>query len=68
MRYRTSKNANYELYYGRQLDVEEIVRDIDKVTSKEITAIANDVLKTELLSMVVVGPKKELKKSYSLAC
>lgn len=68
MRYRTSRNAYSELYYGRQLEVEEITRDIEKVTSEEITAIANEFLQTEMLSMVVVGPKKELKKSYALAC
>jgi len=68
MRYRTSRNAYSELYYGRQLEVEEITRDIDAVTSKEITAIANEVLHGDMLSMVVVGPKKELKKDYALAC
>jgi predicted Zn-dependent peptidase len=68
MRYRTSRNAYSELYYGRQLQVEEITRDIEAVTSEEITAIANDFLRTDMLSMVVVGPKKELKKNYALAC
>jgi predicted Zn-dependent peptidase len=68
MRYRTSRNAYSELYYGRQLEVEEITRDIESVTSEEITAIANDFLQTEMLSMVVLGPKKELKKKYALAC
>lgn len=68
MRYRTSRNAYSELYYGRQLQVEEITRDIESVTSEEITAIANDFLRADMLSMVVVGPKKELKKKYALAC
>jgi predicted Zn-dependent peptidase len=68
MRYRTSRNAYSELYYGRQLEVEEICRDIDAVTSKEITTIANEILNGDMLSMVVVGPKKELKKDYALAC
>jgi predicted Zn-dependent peptidase len=68
MRYRTSRNAYSELYYGRQLEVDEICRDIDAVTSKEITAIANEILHGDMLSMVVVGPKKELKKEYALAC
>jgi predicted Zn-dependent peptidase len=68
MRYRTSRNAYSELYYGRQLEVDEIVRDIDAVTSKEITAIANEILHGDMLSLVVVGPKKELKKEYALAC
>ena len=68
MRYRTSRNAYGELYYGRQLTVEEICRDIDNVTSKDITSLANDLLKQEYLSMVVVGPQSQLKKKYTLAC
>lgn len=68
MRYRTSRNAYSELYYGRQLEVEEICRDIDQVTSKQIKDIANDLLSSEKLSMVVVGPKKRLQKEYKLAC
>lgn len=68
MRYRTSRNAYSELYYGRQLEVDEITHDIDRVSSDEITRIANEFFKNELLSMVVVGPKKSLKKSYPLAC
>jgi predicted Zn-dependent peptidase len=68
MRYRTSRNAYSELYYGRQLEVEEICRDIDAVTSKDITTIANEILHGDMLSIVVVGPKKELKKDYALAC
>ena len=68
MRYRTSRNAYSELYYGRQLEVSEITRDIEKVTSDEITAIAREFLKPEMLSMVVVGPQKALKKTYALAC
>ncbi|HEY9793700.1 MAG TPA: pitrilysin family protein [Candidatus Obscuribacterales bacterium] len=68
MRYRTSRNAYSELYYGRQLEVDEITKDIDKVTSDEITEIARQFLKPDLLSMVIVGPQKALKKAYALAC
>lgn len=68
MRYRTSRNAYSELYYGRQLEVEEITRDIEAVTSKDITTIANEILHGDMLSMVVVGPHKQLKKEYALAC
>lgn len=68
MRYRTSRNAYSELYYGRQLEVDEITRDIERVTSEEITGIAREFLKPEKLSMVVVGPKKALKQTYALVC
>src|SRR5262249_15812661 len=40
MRNRTSRNAYGELFYGRQLDVDEIVRDIDKVTAAEVKKLA----------------------------
>jgi predicted Zn-dependent peptidase len=66
MRYRTSRNAYSELYYGRQLTAEEICKDIDTVTSDEITTLANDILKTQSLCVVVVGPKSQLKKKYAL--
>ncbi len=68
MRYRTSRNAYGELYYGREVDVEEICRDIDAVTSADIKDLANELLKTEYLSMVVVGPQSALKKEPALVC
>jgi predicted Zn-dependent peptidase len=68
MRYRTSRNAYSELYYGRQLEVSEITADIEKVTGDELIEIAREFLKPEMLSMVVVGPQKALKKTYALAC
>ena len=68
MRYRTSRNAYSELYYGRQLTVEEICKDIDKVTGDELKNIANEFLRADQLSLVVVGPKSELKDEYTIAC
>lgn len=68
MRYRTSRNAYSELYYGRQLTVEEICKDIDQVTSAELKKIANEFLRHDQLSLVVVGPITELKTEYALAC
>jgi predicted Zn-dependent peptidase len=68
MRYRTSRNAYSELYYGRQLTVEEICQDIDKVTSEELKNIANEFLRNDQLSLVVVGPTSELQSQYELAC
>lgn len=68
MRYRTSRNAYSELYYGRQLTVEEICHDIDKVTSEELKNIANEFLRNDQLSLVIVGPTSELQSQYELAC
>jgi len=68
MRNRTSRNAYGELFFGRQLEVDEICRDIQKVTQEEVRQLATDLLQTEYLSMVVVGPASNLEDHYSLSC
>ncbi|MGH9638269.1 MAG: M16 family metallopeptidase, partial [Candidatus Angelobacter sp.] len=68
MRSRSSRNAYSELYFGRQLSVEEIVDDINKVTANEVRKLASDLLTPDGLSMVVVGPKSEMKNSYTITC
>jgi predicted Zn-dependent peptidase len=68
MRNRTARNAYGELFYGRQLTVEEIVHDIDAVTGEQVRVLANELLLPQYLSTVVVGPATELKESYSTAC
>jgi predicted Zn-dependent peptidase len=68
MRNRTSRNAYGELFFGRQLDVDEICRDIEKVTEAEVKKLAGELLDSKRMSMVVVGPKKELKGQYVLSC
>jgi predicted Zn-dependent peptidase len=68
MRNRTVRNAYSEFFYGRQLTVEEICEDIDRVTKKEVQDLANELFTPESFSMVVVGPKAELEKKYALSC
>jgi predicted Zn-dependent peptidase len=68
MRNRTARNAYSELFYGRQLSVEEICRDIDKVTGKEVQALANEIFLPDSFSMVVVGPADQLEKTYAVSC
>jgi predicted Zn-dependent peptidase len=68
MRNRTSRNAYGELFYRRQLPVEEIIQDIEKVTADDCKRLANDFLHSEKMSLVVVGPASQLEKSYSLNC
>lgn len=68
MRNRTVRNAYGELFYGRQLTVEEICHDIDQVTGKSVRELANDLFIPESLSMVVVGPASELEKKYAVSC
>lgn len=68
MRSRASRNAYSLLYFDRQLTVDEIVRDIDLVEAKGVRDLANQLLTPETLSFVVVGPKSELEKDYSISC
>jgi predicted Zn-dependent peptidase len=68
MRNRTIRNAYGELFYGRQLSVEEICHDIDQVTAKGVKELANELFLPESLSMVIVGPASELEKKYSVSC
>ncbi len=68
MRNRTSRNAYGELFFGRQLEVDEICRDIEKVNSADVKQLANDLLVSERLSLVVVGPQSELNTEYTVSC
>ncbi|HEY9869978.1 MAG TPA: pitrilysin family protein [Candidatus Obscuribacterales bacterium] len=68
MRNRASRNAYGELFYGRQLEVEEICRDIEKVTGAQIKQLANDLLAPEKLSLAIVGPGKHIPSEVSLSC
>jgi predicted Zn-dependent peptidase len=61
MRNRTARNAYSQLFYKRQLSIEELCEDINKVTRESVRAIAELLLNPERLSLVIVGPKSELK-------
>ncbi|HEY9711880.1 MAG TPA: pitrilysin family protein, partial [Chroococcales cyanobacterium] len=66
MRNRTARNAYGELFYGRQLTVEEIVADINRVEESQVRALANQLLEPQSISLVVVGPSSALKQSYAI--
>lgn len=68
MRNRTVRNAYSELYYGKQLTVEEICQDIDAVTAEAVQLLANDLFHPDDLSMVIVGPAAQLESEYALTC
>jgi predicted Zn-dependent peptidase len=61
MRNRTARNAYSELFYNRQLSIDEICDEINKVTKESVREIAELLLKPEQCSLVVVGPKSALK-------
>ena len=68
MRSRASRNAYSELYFDRQLTVEEICTEVERVTSASVTELANELFSEDTLSLVVVGPKEQLKESYRVSC
>jgi predicted Zn-dependent peptidase len=68
MRSRASRNAYSELYFNRQLTVDEIVADIELVTGEGVRQLANKLLNKDTLSFVVVGPRTELDETYDISC
>jgi len=68
MRNRTARNSYCELFYGRQLSVEEICHDIDQVTAPGVQSLANDLFKPDNLAMVILGPAQQLEKNYTVSC
>jgi len=64
---RLEDTQNAALWYGAQqllngeiLTVEEVCRRIDSVTLDDVSAVANELLQSESLSMAVVGPVEEM--------
>ena len=58
---RMMKLARDEMYFGKPVTVKEIVRDIDKVTLKDLKKAASEFLSPERLTVVAMGkvsPKK----------
>ncbi|MBI3945164.1 MAG: insulinase family protein [Armatimonadetes bacterium] len=53
---RMSRIARSYLYFGRVLPIEEIVRDIDRVTVDDVNRVARAVLPAAKASVVVLGP------------
>jgi predicted Zn-dependent peptidase len=58
---RLSRN---EIYFHRSISSQEIIDSIDKVDFKQITEVASGIFDPKQMSLVVVGPLKEL--SFSL--
>ncbi len=59
---RLSRN---EIYFQRSISSQEIIDSIDKVDFKQIVDIANNIFDKEKMSLVVVGPLKEIPFTFS---
>lgn len=56
---RMSKLARSELYYGRQITLDEIIQRIDGVTPDAVRRMAGGIFMPATLAMAAIGPFKE---------
>ncbi len=50
--------ARLEIYHGRLISLDELIKKIEVVTRDDITAVANWLLKPEELAVAAIGPVK----------
>lgn len=64
---RAFSNALYELYYKKFLTIEEVNNSIQSITNERIVELANTLFDPKFFTLVTVGPKNELPKSFNLS-
>jgi predicted Zn-dependent peptidase len=52
---RMARLARNELCFGRQIDVDEVLREIDSITRDDIVRVAGDICRADLLALTVLG-------------
>ncbi len=52
---RMSKLAMNEIYFGRQLDIEDVIREIEAVDEAQLHEISQQIFRPEFLSLMVLG-------------
>ena len=53
---RMSRLAKCEIYFDKFIPIEEILNNIDKVTSQEVKDLAREIFNREYLSLAALGP------------
>ncbi|MDR7520866.1 MAG: pitrilysin family protein [Armatimonadota bacterium] len=53
---RMSKLARSELYYGRQIEFDEILARIDAVTAADVAKMATEIFTPDQMAMAAIGP------------
>ena len=48
--------AKCEIYFNRFIPIEEIITNIDKVTSQEVKDLAKEIFDRNYLSLAALGP------------
>lgn len=56
---RMSRLAKCEMYYNEYIPIEEVMRDIDGVTSETIQELAQSIFRDEYFTYTFLGPVKE---------
>tara|TARA_B100001123_G_scaffold404684_1_gene494300 strand:- start:10262 stop:11512 length:1251 start_codon:yes stop_codon:yes gene_type:complete len=56
---RMAQLARSEIYFGRQIDLSENLKNLDKVTAEDIRCVANDFFKKDRLAVTILGPESD---------
>ena len=56
---RMTRLARNEIFFGRDIPMEEVVANIEDVSGEDIMTLANDVFRTDLLSLAALGRVSE---------
>ena len=66
---RMSSLARQQMYYGRFFTVDEITAEVDRVTAKDLTRLADQLLRPECLTLTLLGNLGDLKiERATLTC
>ena len=66
---RMSNLARQQMYFGRFFTVDEIVKEIDRVTPDEVQRLANELFRPELIALTLLGNLGPMKITRAqLAC
>lgn len=58
---RMTRLAKSEIYFNKFIPIEEVLKNIDKTTSEEVSNLARDIFQPEYLSLAILGPVNKKK-------
>jgi predicted Zn-dependent peptidase len=56
---RLGRMAKNEIYFGRRIEADEIIKSIDRVTAQDVLAVARTVIDPKRMTAVFLGPVNE---------
>jgi len=62
---RMSNLARQEMYFGRHITLDEIVKRVDAVTAEDVLGVANELLNHDRIGLTVLSPSNGLKITRS---